>query len=108
QSYAIAFIQPIEKEIRALAGQLGTPGLDVDHLDYQDLCARKDINAAVLNSLKECAKLANFKPAEILGQIHLCYEEWTPQNEMLTAAMKLQRNAVVKKFEKEAKAMYAS
>ncbi|KAI9331187.1 hypothetical protein BDR26DRAFT_682209 [Obelidium mucronatum] len=42
QAYAIAFIQPIEKEIRALAAERNIhPGVDVDHLDYEALCARK-------------------------------------------------------------------
>ena len=33
-------------------------------------------------------------------------DEWTPQNEMLTAAMKLNRNFILKKFQKEIDGMY--
>lgn len=39
--------------------------------------------------------------------VHLAHEEWTPQNEMLTAAMKLNRTVVVKHFAKEIEALYA-
>ncbi|KAJ3029377.1 UNVERIFIED_CONTAM: long-chain fatty acid-CoA ligase [Siphonaria sp. JEL0065] len=107
QSYAIAFIQPIEKEIRALAGSKNIhPGVDVDHLDYEALCARKDITSAVLSSLKDVAKSIGLKPAEVIGQVYLTPEEWTPQNEMLTAAMKLQRKVILNKYKDQVKKMY--
>jgi len=38
--------------------------------------------------------------------VYLTHEEWTPFNSMLTAAMKLNRNVVVKRFEKEIEAVY--
>ncbi|KAI8825359.1 hypothetical protein BJ741DRAFT_556510 [Chytriomyces cf. hyalinus JEL632] len=108
KSYAVALIQPIEKEIRNLAAELNkNPGQDVDHLDYEELCTRKDIRAAVLASLKDVAKSIGLKPAEVVGQVFLTFEEWTPQNGMLTAAMKLQRKAIANKHKVHVAAMYA-
>ncbi|KAJ3017646.1 UNVERIFIED_CONTAM: long-chain fatty acid-CoA ligase [Siphonaria sp. JEL0065] len=107
QSYAIALIQPIEKEIRALAATLNkTPGVDVDHLDFHELCNRADIRQGVLASLKEVAKSVGFKPAEVVGHVVLSHEEWTPQNGLLTAAMKLQRKDILNKFKSEIQAVY--
>ncbi|KAJ3074463.1 long-chain fatty acid-CoA ligase, partial [Rhizoclosmatium hyalinum] len=88
KSYAIALVQPVEKEIRALAGRLSLPGVDVAHLDYDDLCKCQDIRQNVLADLRTIGKEVKFVPAEIVGQVILCAEEWTPQNGMLTAAMK--------------------
>ncbi|ORY39427.1 acyl-CoA synthetase [Rhizoclosmatium globosum] len=99
KSYAIALIQPVEKEIRALAGELANnPNLDVEHLDYDELCARKDIRNRVHGSLNEIAKSLKFKTAEIVGSVVLTPEEWTPQNGMLTPAMKLQRKFIVDRY----------
>ncbi|KAI9331215.1 hypothetical protein BDR26DRAFT_922214 [Obelidium mucronatum] len=109
QSYAIALIQPIEKEIRSLAVQLNLfPNIEADKLDFQELCGRKEIRDGVLASLKEVAKTIGFKPAEVVGQVLLSHEEWTPQSGLLTAAMKLQRKAIVDKFKVEIRTAYAS
>ncbi|KAI8840614.1 hypothetical protein BJ741DRAFT_641809 [Chytriomyces cf. hyalinus JEL632] len=109
QSYAIALIQPIDKEIRAVAEQLNLfPGTDVNSLDLSEITSRKEVRAAVLDSLKVIAKSIGLKPAEIVGQVFLTPEEWTPQNGLLTAAMKLQRKTIVDKYKGDIRAMYAS
>ncbi|KAJ3244127.1 long-chain fatty acid-CoA ligase [Chytriomyces hyalinus] len=109
QSYAIALIQPIEAQIRALAGELNkNPGVDVAHLDFEELCKRADIRAGVLASLKGIAKSVGFKPAEIVGQVMLSHEEWTPQNGLLTAAMKLQRKVIFNKYKSDIQTMYSA
>ncbi|KAI9331218.1 hypothetical protein BDR26DRAFT_824576 [Obelidium mucronatum] len=109
QSYAIALIQPIEKEIRSVVAELDLyPNTDVEHLDLKELTDRKEVREAVLKSLKDVAKSIGLKPAEIVGQVFLSHEEWTPQNGLLTAAMKLQRKVIVDKYKGEIRAMYAS
>ncbi|KAI9331217.1 hypothetical protein BDR26DRAFT_1011057 [Obelidium mucronatum] len=109
QSYPIALIQPIEKEIRAVAVQLNLyPDSNIEHIDLKELTDRKEVREAVLKSLKDVAKSIGLKPAEIVGQVFLSHEEWTPQNGLLTAAMKLQRKFIVDKYKGEIRAMYAS
>jgi long-subunit acyl-CoA synthetase (AMP-forming) len=44
---------------------------------------------------------------ETLSDVLICAEEWTPDNQMLTAAFKLNRNEIYKNFKKEIDAMYA-
>ncbi|KAI9352695.1 hypothetical protein BDR26DRAFT_1002853 [Obelidium mucronatum] len=77
KSYPIAIIMPVEKEIR-------------NEFDYVDLCRRKDIKDAVLNSLKKIAKDVGFVSAEVVGLVFLSDKEWTPESGFVTAAMKLQ------------------
>ncbi|KAJ3296875.1 long-chain fatty acid-CoA ligase [Rhizoclosmatium sp. JEL0117] len=107
QSYAVALIQPIEKEIRTIAAPL-YPDTDINSVDYDELCRRKEVRDAVLASLKDVAKKVGFKPAEIVGQVFICHEEWTPQNGLLTAAMKLQRKQIINKYAQEVRVMYSS
>ncbi|KAJ3343200.1 long-chain fatty acid-CoA ligase [Entophlyctis luteolus] len=107
QSYAIAIVQPIEKEIRDVSVSLGLYSeAEAANVDFGVLCARKEVKAAVLSSLKDVAKSTGLKQAEIVGQVHLATEEWTPQSGMLTAAMKLQRVLIVKKFRPDINAIY--
>ncbi|KAJ3030890.1 UNVERIFIED_CONTAM: long-chain fatty acid-CoA ligase [Siphonaria sp. JEL0065] len=109
QSYAVALIQPIEKEIRGAAVQLNLyPDTNVEHLELKELTDRKEIRELVLKSLKDVAKSIGLKPSEVVGQVFLSHEEWTPQNGMLTAAMKLQRKDIVKKYKTEITTMYSS
>ncbi|KAJ3061938.1 long-chain fatty acid-CoA ligase [Podochytrium sp. JEL0797] len=110
QSFAVALIQPIELQIRALASTLhlypDSPNLD--HISFEELCLRPEIRAGVLSSLKDVAKSIGLQRAEIVGHISLCPEEWTPQNGMLTAAMKLQRKEIVSRFKVQIREMYSS
>ncbi|KAI8825369.1 hypothetical protein BJ741DRAFT_632570 [Chytriomyces cf. hyalinus JEL632] len=105
QTYAVALIQPIEPQVRALAAQLNLYP-DVNAVDLAELCDHKDIRANVLKTLREIGKNVGFKPAELVGQVYLTHEEWTPQNGLLTAAMKLQRKAIQTRFKKEIAGMY--
>jgi len=44
---------------------------------------------------------------ETVKSIKICPFEWTPQNGMLTSAMKLNRNEVIKKYREDIDNMYA-
>ncbi|QRV99415.1 AMP binding enzyme [Ceratobasidium sp. AG-Ba] len=58
---------------------------------------------------KECnavGKKAGFKPLEILEAVVLTPEEWTPENELVTAAQKIQRKKIAQRYEKEIKEVY--
>jgi len=56
--------------------------------------------------LKECnavGKRSGFKPQELLQAVVLTPEEWTPESGLVTAARKIQRVKIAKKFEGEIK-----
>ncbi|KND04167.1 long-chain fatty acid-CoA ligase FAA1 [Spizellomyces punctatus DAOM BR117] len=107
QGFAVAIINPIEKEIVQLAQEKGIVD-GVHHVELEDLCKNKQIVSAVLSNLRSVAKKADFKPAEILGNIVLAHELWTPENGFLTAAQKLKRKEIVELHKQEIDAMYAA
>ncbi|KAJ3132832.1 long-chain fatty acid-CoA ligase [Physocladia obscura] len=108
QSYAIALVQPVEPKVRALAAELNLfPNEDVSNIDLEQVCTHPKVRSAVLASLKDVGKSVGFKSAEIVGNVYLTPIEWTPMNGLLTAAMKLSRNDVLKRFKKEVSAMYS-
>ncbi|KAI8612947.1 long-chain-fatty-acid-CoA-ligase [Chytriomyces sp. MP71] len=108
QAYAVAIVIPVEKEVRHLAGTMNLyPGVAAEALDYTEICQSPEVRAAVLENLKGVAKSVGFKPAEVVGQVHLTSQDWTPQNGMLTAAMKLQRKAIISHYEADIAAMYS-
>ncbi|KAG2105453.1 uncharacterized protein F5147DRAFT_240678 [Suillus discolor] len=72
-----------------------------------DLCANKAVQDLILKECNAIGKKNSFKQMEILEAVILTAEEWTPESGLVTAAQKVQRSKVAKKFEKEIKAAYA-
>eukprot|EP00835_Amoeboradix_gromovi_P004073 NODE_298_length_11435_cov_0.210303.p1 type:complete len:693 gc:universal NODE_298_length_11435_cov_0.210303:9521-7443(-) len=55
----------------------------------------------MLESLLTTAKEYKLKGTQLVGNVVISEEEWTPANGMLTAAMKLQRREICKRYQKE-------
>ncbi|KAJ3029376.1 UNVERIFIED_CONTAM: long-chain fatty acid-CoA ligase [Siphonaria sp. JEL0065] len=107
ESYAVALIHAVEKEIRSFASLLEDfSEIDIDTVELKDICTRKEIRNEVLASCNGIAKGVGFKPCEFIGCVFLTAEEWTPENGMLSPAMKIQRKAIFDKYKYEVKAMY--
>ena len=100
ESFCIALVCPSHVALKALGKSLGL-GEDVP-----TLCANKQIIAEVS---KQC--LAVCKPKlvgfEIPKKIGLVAETWTPDNDLLTAAMKLKRIPIVAKHKAELDSLYS-
>jgi len=77
-----------------------------DPNNFEELCKNRKARNEVLNSIISIGKSNKLKNVEIPKDVLLCHEEWTPQNELLTAAMKLKRGPVTNNFKKEIKKMY--
>ncbi len=71
--------------------------------DLEDLCKDKKVRDIVFKQLLESGKRGGLKGAEVLQAIVLDHEPWTSDNGMLTAAQKLNRNAVLKKYDTQIK-----
>jgi len=99
ESFCIALVCPSHAALKALGSSMGK-GTDVP-----TLCADKDIVAEVS---KQC--LAVCKPKlvgfEIPKKIGLVADTWTPDNDLLTAAMKLKRVPIVAKHKAELDVLY--
>lgn len=101
---AVALVLPREPALRELCGKNGVQA--DDSVSFEDLCKSAKVTKLVLSSLLETGKGADLKKAELISACTLIADEWTPANGMLTAAMKLNRKPIVKKYEGEIKRMY--
>ncbi|GAA5852553.1 hypothetical protein JCM8547_002540 [Rhodosporidiobolus lusitaniae] len=98
----MAVIFPHEANLKKLASELG-----VSSSSLSSMAEDHKIRDAVLKSLNAVGKKAGFKPSlELLQTVVITDEEWTPQNGMLTAAQKLNRKEILKKYKKEVDAVY--
>jgi len=75
--------------------------------DYHTFCESTQVHDFVLNELKNTARKTKLRSIETLRNITIYSEEWNPQNLMLTAAMKLNRTEIVKRFRPDIDRMYA-
>eukprot|EP00301_Raphidiophrys_heterophryoidea_P022257 c6458_g1_i1.p1 GENE.c6458_g1_i1~~c6458_g1_i1.p1 ORF type:complete len:738 (+),score=165.86 c6458_g1_i1:41-2215(+) len=94
-SYIICLICPIEKEIRALAATLG-----IEKTDLAALCDDPKIRKAVSDDCLERCKKQRLIEFETPKRIALVVADgggsaWTPENDLLTAALKLRRPKIV-------------
>jgi long-chain acyl-CoA synthetase len=73
----------------------------------EELCKNPKVIAALLKSLKDTAIQHKKKSFEEIRDLCMYPDEWTPENGMLTAAMKLKRSAIIEKYKEDIDAMYA-
>ena len=74
------------------------------NLSVEDVYTNSEFHSIVMKSLRECDGQLNSH--EKIKEFHLVNGEWTPENGFLTAALKLRRNIINKKYEKEIKMMF--
>lgn len=73
----------------------------------QDDAKRAKIEAEVFKSITEHCKKAKLVAFEFPQKIRLVKETWTPENEMLTAAMKMKRPIIAQACKDDLDVMYA-
>jgi long-chain acyl-CoA synthetase len=102
ESYCVALICPSHAALRALAASLG---VDAEKT-IEELCVDPSVVKAVDSQCKAACKgkLAAF---EIPKRVALVSETWTPENDLLTAAMKLKRVPIVKKHQVQLDTLYS-
>lgn len=100
QEYLVAIVVPVKSDLESWAKSNGVSG------SYDEICKSKEAKKMVLDKLKEISKKEGMKSIETVGNVFLCSEEWTPENDMVTAAQKIKRQPIAKKYEKEIEAMY--
>ncbi len=91
----IAIITPNHKSLTQLAENLGKKESMIK------LCEDPDIVKKVYSSLAQTGRSAKLSKKEIPIKIKLVIDEWSPDNDMLTAAMKLKRKNVQNKYKKQ-------
>ncbi|KAJ7038968.1 acetyl-CoA synthetase-like protein [Mycena alexandri] len=99
----IAIIIPHEQNLRAALKN--EDGVDASK-GLPDLCVDPKVAALVLRECNAVGKKSGFKAMETLTAVVLTPDEWTPESGLVTAAQKIQRSAIAKKFDREIKEAY--
>lgn len=96
----VGLILPQESYLKNWASQNKIEG------SFEELCKNPTVIKAVLESLRQEAIKNKKKMHEEIREIRLYPDEWTPENGMLTAAMKLKRSEICKKYKSDIDEMY--
>lgn len=94
-SKPIAIIEPVASALAKLAKSIGEG--DTPH---EVLCEHDKIRGAVLAEMLTVGKQSGLQGIELIQDVLMSEEEWTPQNGLVTNAQKLNRRGVVEKFKK--------
>jgi len=97
----VAFVHPNRRAVEDWAASQGIKD------DWQHLCSNPKLQKLILDGLGAIWNSAKLKSIERVVAVKLFHEEWTPENGWLTAAMKLRRNEIHKRFSKEIEETYA-
>ena len=97
----IAIIVPAEPALKKLASQNGIEGADLE-----ELTQNKKLNSIVLKELQNAGRQGGLAGIEIIDGVVLADEEWTSANGLTTAAQKINRKGILKKYQKEVDLAY--
>jgi len=97
KSAPVALLVAKEDRLRALATRLGVIPAE-EHVELSEYANHPLVVKELGASLNAIGKRSSFKSFELLANVYVVDEEWTPQNGLLTAAMKLKRGDIVKKY----------
>ena len=67
-------------------------------MTFGELCRDSELTEAVLMSIVETGLDNSLHRRELPVRICLCSDEWTPDNGLLTAALKLKRPVIANKY----------
>ena len=91
--YLIALVIPSAAGVQSLAKKFSLLSLTFDKL-----CKNPKIETSVMNEIRDYGLKNGLSKREIPAKIKLCADEWTPDNGLLTAALKLKRTAIIDKY----------
>jgi long-chain acyl-CoA synthetase len=100
RSYVVGLVLPEPLNAKNWAAEHGVAD------DIAELCKNKDFIKAVKESFDAEAKKGKLKNIELLGGFVLLPDEWTVENEALTAAMKLKRNVLADRYKQHLDNLY--
>jgi len=99
--FPVALLCPQRAAVEALAAELGVAG------SFAELCREKKVVDKVAEACKAKCKEQKLVEFEIPKKFVLISEPWTPENDMLTAAMKLKRPIIAAAHKQEIDELYA-
>lgn len=102
----VALVVPNPKNLATLAQSLGKQKNNDDSCSIVGWCRDPEIIENVTKAIAEFGMSAKLNKMEIPSRIVLCVEEWTPDNGLVTAAMKLKRKNIQNFYQTEIDRMY--
>ncbi|CAL1412449.1 unnamed protein product [Linum trigynum] len=102
-NYTVALVVPSQSALEEWAAKQG-----ISYTDFSDLCDKKETVQEVQASLVKEAKKARLQKSEIPAKIKLLSIPWTPETGLVTAALKIKREAIRKAFSEELLKLYES
>jgi len=102
ESYIILLVVPVQTALQKLADELGITA------PYEEQCDNKEILKKVLQDVQSSGKISKLHKSEIPSKIRLCQEQWTPENDLVTAAFKLKRKKIQIHYERDIEQLYSS
>ncbi|CAI0592730.1 unnamed protein product [Linum tenue] len=102
-SYTVALVVPSQSALEEWAAKQG-----INYAGFSDLCDKKETVQEVQASLVKEAKKARLQKSEIPAKIKLLSNPWTPETGLVTAALKIKREAIRKAFSEELLKLYES
>ncbi|KAL5315222.1 hypothetical protein ACEPPN_017873 [Leptodophora sp. 'Broadleaf-Isolate-01'] len=101
ESHPIVLVQPAEPALIKLADTLGVKGHGIGDLVHEEKIQRE-----VLHQMQAIGRRSGLAGIEMIVGVVLADEEWTPQNGLVTATLKLNRKALSDKYQREIEAAY--
>ncbi|KAF6224887.1 hypothetical protein HO133_010081 [Letharia lupina] len=98
----VAIIVPAEPALKKLAEENSIEGNGIE-----DLVHSKKLNSIVLKEMQAAGRGGGLAGIEIIDGVVLSDEEWNSANGLTTAAQKINRRALVSKYQKEIDRVYA-
>ena len=100
-NYCVAIVAPDAAALRGIAEEL-----NCSDLGYADQCSQPEVTEHVLRALQKTGKQLKLAKFEIPAKIFVTYVPWTPENELVTAALKLKRENLRKYYELPIRELY--
>ncbi|XVE55342.1 hypothetical protein DITRI_Ditri03aG0151300 [Diplodiscus trichospermus] len=102
-SYCVALVVASQHAVEDWASKQG-----VAFTDFADLCEKQETVKEVYLSLVQIAKKSRLDKFEIPAKIKLLSTPWTPESGLVTAALKVKREAIRKAFSEDLAKLYTS
>ncbi|KAK1301201.1 hypothetical protein QJS10_CPB13g01210 [Acorus calamus] len=100
-NYCVALVVPSPNSVEEWAQKWG-----ITYTDFSDLCHKEETVKEVHDSLIKTGKKVRLDKFEIPSKIKLLPDPWTPETGLVTAALKLKREAIRKAFSEELSKLY--
>ena len=101
KSFCVALVSPDRKNLIELAKKYNK-----EALEYGQICKDMDVTGSVLREIVNHSRKLKLEKFEIPGAVTIVPEAWSPDNGLLTSAMKIKRKAIQDLYQSEINRMY--